>query len=122
MVGMSWDNNNERKMVGTFGFGRGVFPPGGFVDAAAVALELGHAKRGLASLANSVLGITLPKSQHVSTSTVQLRFMRAEGSLQLSYRGMGGCRPASFMRRRLDSLKRHPWGNKPLCQRQQASC
>jgi hypothetical protein len=46
MVGMSWDNNDERKMASTFGFGRGVF--GGF-----------------ASLADSVLGITLLKSQHV---------------------------------------------------------
>ena len=63
MVGMSWDNNDERKMISTFGFGRGVF--GSFVDAAAVALELGFAKRGLASLADSVLGITLLKSQHV---------------------------------------------------------
>jgi hypothetical protein len=63
MVGMSWDNNDERKMASTFGFGRGVF--GGFVDAGAVALALGYPNRGLASLADSVLGITLLKSQHV---------------------------------------------------------
>ena len=78
MVGMSWDNNDERKMVRTFGIGRSVF--GGFVDAAAVALELGYARRGLASLADSVLGITLLKSQHVRRRATAMSLMCAESS------------------------------------------
>jgi prepilin signal peptidase PulO-like enzyme (type II secretory pathway) len=59
LVGPSWDNNDERKMMDTYSEGRTMF--GRFADVYMITAELGFQKRGLAVLAAEVLDVTLKK-------------------------------------------------------------
>jgi hypothetical protein len=90
VVGFAWDGGDEAKAVATWGVGRagGLFGgeggtagstdaataaallarPAPFVDAQAVARDLGYARLGLAPLAARVLGVALPKPAATATS------------------------------------------------------
>ena len=62
LLGYSWDQADEAKMLSTFGLGRAVFAS--FLDLQEVASALGY-RGGLNWLTQQVLGVDIPKSKRV---------------------------------------------------------
>ena len=62
LLGYSWDQADEAKMLRTFGLGRSVFA--NFLDLQDVATALGY-RGGLNRLTQQVLGVEIPKPKEV---------------------------------------------------------